>query len=370
MPVANKWAYFDHACVAPVPRPAAAAIRQWCDESMEDGDVVWKRWESQHESLRRLTAEVIHCGEQEVALVPNTTFGINLVADGLDWREGDNVVIPGHEFPSNLYPWMSLESRGVELRVVDLDGDRVDPNRIADACDSRTRIVSASWVGYASGFRLNPAEIAQVAHDHGAHFFLDAIQGLGVFPLDVREMNVDFMAADGHKWLLGPEGAGVFYARRELLDELRPMNVGWSSVKQGNDFSNINLDVRDAARRYEGGTQNMVGFIGLNASLKMLYEFGLRHDRSPLADQVLAYADLVSKELESAGAAVYRSQDQATKSGIVSFEMPGQDGGLLKKKLLAAGVVISERGGRLRVSAHGYNNQSDLERMIETLENR
>ena len=144
------------------------------------------------------------------------------------------------------------------------------PNRIADACDDRTRIVSASWVGYASGARLDPAEISKVAHDAGALFFLDAIQGLGVFPLDVEETGIDFLAADGHKWMIGPEGAGVFYSRQEHLQMLRPMNVGWNSVKQGNDFSNVDLKVRDAARRYEGGTQNMAGFIGLGASLELL----------------------------------------------------------------------------------------------------
>ena len=367
MPVANKWAYFDHACVAPIPQPAAVAIRKWCTESLEDGDVVWKGWEHQHEQLRQLTAKVINASEHEIALIPNTTFGINLVADGYAWQAGDNVVLPAHEFPSNLYPWMALESRGVELRVVELDGDRVDPQRIAEACDERTRVVSASWIGYASGFRLNPADIAEVAHDHDALFFLDAIQGLGVFPLDVAEMGVDFMAADGHKWLLGPEGAGVFYCRRELLDRLRPMNLGWNSVKQGNDFSRVDLDIRDTARRYEGGTQNMVGFIGLNASLQLLHDFGLRHDCSPIADRVLEYAEEVCAALETVGASIHRSEHANAKSGIVSFELPGRDANLLKKKLAVAGVVISERGGRMRISAHCYNNQTDIDRLIEAL---
>ncbi len=367
MPVSRKWAYFDHACVAPIPQVSADAISKWCNESLTEGDVVWKRWERQHEELRDLTAEVINARREEVALVPNTTFGINLVADGFAWKSGDNVVLPSHEFPSNVYPWMALEKRGVEVRIVELDGNRVDANRISDACDNRTRIVSASWIGYASGYRLDPTEIAKVAHDNGALFFLDAIQGLGVFPIDVQATGVDFLAADGHKWLIGPEGAGVFYCRQELLQLLRPMNVGWNSVKQGNDFSNVKLDVRDAAQRYEGGTQNMVGFIGLNASLRLLADYGLGFQSSAIGVQVLQYADQLVAALETVGGKVFSDLNDNSKSGIISFEVPGKESFALKKHLLSQGVVISERGGRLRLSAHCYNDQNDIDRMVEAI---
>jgi cysteine desulfurase/selenocysteine lyase len=367
MPVARKWAYFDHACVAPIPRPAFDAISKWASESMLEGDTVWTGWDRQHEQLRDLTAQTINAASEEIALIPNTTFGINLVADGFHWTEGDNVVLPGHEFPSNLYPWMALKTRGVELRQVELDGNRVCPNRLADACDDRTRIISASWVGYGSGYRIDPAEIAAVAHDHGALFFLDAIQGLGVFPLDVQATGVDFLAADGHKWLIGPEGAGLFYCRREHLNRLRPMNVGWNSVKQGNDFANVNLDVRDMARRYEGGTQNMAGFIGLNASLRLLTEFGLSHDRSLVGDQVLSMTDKILSAFDRIGAKVLSERDDDSKSGIVSFEVPGKSSERLKSHLFANGVVVSQRQGRLRTSAHCYNDDTDIDRLIESI---
>jgi cysteine desulfurase/selenocysteine lyase len=367
MPVARKWAYLDHACVAPIPQPAFEAMNKYATELLLEGDTVWLDWERQHEALRRLTAQTINSAPEEIALVPNTTFGINLVADGFPWTAGDNVVLPAHEFPSNLYPWMALAERGVEMRVVELDGQRVCANRIAEACDSRTRIVSASWIGYGSGYRLDPAEIAQVAHDHGALFFLDAIQGLGVFPLDVAATQVDFLAADGHKWLIGPEGAGIFYCRREHLNVLRPMNVGWNSVKQGNDFANIKLDVRDMARRYEGGTQNMAGFIGLGASLKLLTEFGLAHDRSAVGAQVLAVTDQILSAFDAAGVKVLSDRDEKSKSGIVSFEVPGKSSEKLKSHLYNNGVVVSQRQGRLRTSAHCYNNGNDVDRLIEAI---
>ena len=367
MPVAKKWAYLDHACVAPIPQPAFDAINKYATELLLEGDTVWLDWERQHEALRRLTAQTINSIPEEIALVPNTTFGINLVADGFPWTSGDNVVLPAHEFPSNLYPWMALEKRGVEVRVVELDGQRVCANRIADACDSRTRIISASWIGYGSGYRLDPAEIARVAHDHGALFFLDAIQGLGVFPLDVAATQVDFLAADGHKWLIGPEGAGIFYCRREHLNALRPMNVGWNSVKQGNDFANVKLDVRDMARRYEGGTQNMGGFIGLGASLKLLTDFGLAHDRSAVGDQVLVVTDQILSAFDAAGVKILSDCDEKSKSGIVSFEVPGKSSEKLKSHLYNKGVVVSQRQGRLRTSAHCYNNGNDIDQLIEAI---
>jgi selenocysteine lyase/cysteine desulfurase len=367
MPVARKWAYLDHACVAPIPQPAFDAMHKYATELLLEGDTVWLDWERQHEALRRLAAQTINSAPEEIALVPNTTFGINLVADGYPWTAGDNVVLPAHEFPSNLYPWMALAERGVEMRVVELDGQRVCANRIAEACDSRTRMVSASWIGYGSGYRLDPAEIANVAHDHGALFFLDAIQGLGVFPLDVAATQVDFLAADGHKWLIGPEGAGIFYCRREHLNVLRPMNVGWNSVKQGNDFANVKLDVRDMARRYEGGTQNMAGFIGLGASLKLLTDFGLAHDRSAIGAQVLAVTDQILSAFDQAGVKVLSDRDEKSKSGIVSFEVPGKSSEKLKSHLYKNGVVVSQRQGRLRTSAHCYNDGNDIDRLIEAI---
>ena len=367
MPVARKWAYFDHACVAPIPQVAGDAIANWNQQALLEGDVVWPDWHAQHEELRSRAAELVHAATDEIALIPNTTFGINLVADGYPWRTGDNIVMPDHEFPSNVYPWMALESRGVEIRRVELDGHRVDAGRVADACDDRTRIVSASWVGYASGYRIDPTEIAKVAHDAGALFFLDAIQGMGVHPLDVKATGVDFLAADGHKWMLGPEGAGLFYCRREHLNLLRPMNVGWNSVKHGCDFSTLKLDYRESANRYEGGTQNMVGFIGLNASLKLLMEFGLSSSHSPIGEQVLAYSDKVCEALDSVGAKVLSDRAEEAKSGIVSFEVPGRPAEQLCLDLREKGVVVSQRADRLRISAHCYNDLNDLDRLVEAL---
>ncbi len=367
MPVVRRWAYFDHAAVAPISAPAQRAVLTWAEQTTYEGDTVWSCWDEGVERVRDVAGRLIGADSEEIALVPNTTAGISLVAEGFPWREGDNVVTVAGEFPSNLYPWMNLADRGVSERRVEPHGVAIDPNRIAEACDERTRIVAVSWVGYATGWRIDVAEMARVAHDRGALLFLDAIQGLGVFPINVRSADVDFLAADGHKWMLGPEGAGLFYIRREHLDLLRPLGVGWHSVVHARDFSRIELDVRREAARYEGGSQNMVGFLGLGASLELLSALGLTPDESPLAERVLEIGDLACGRLSQIGAKIVSSREGDRRSGIISFELPGKDPMRAAHRCTELGVALSCRGGRLRISPHAYTNEEDVDRLIEAL---
>jgi len=367
MPITRRWAYLDHAATAPLSGPASEAMQAWSRQAAECGDTVWPEWENRANQVRRTAAELIGAAAEEVALVPNTTAGINLVAEGFPWREGDNVVTLANEFPSNLYPWMNLASRGVEARRVPVEGGRVALDRIADACDARTRIISASWIGYASGWRMDLDALVALAHARGVLVFLDAIQGLGVFPIDVQRLGVDFLAADGHKWLLGPEGAGLFYVRREHLALLRPLSVGWNSVVVAHDFSRIDLNLRSDAARYEGGSRNMAGLAALGASLDLLAGLGLRADRSPLADRVLDLTDDAVAGLEAIGAVVHSCREPARRSGILAFELPGRNPADVRRRCLQAGVVLSVRGGNLRISPHAYNDAEDLGRLIEVL---
>ncbi len=367
MPVAERWAYFDHAAVAPISRPAHEAIARWSRQALEQGHAASGESAAALERVRATAARILGADPAEIALVPNTSAGINLVAEGFPWQAGDNVVTLAGEFPSNLYPWMNLAARGVEVRRVDPGGVELDLGRIADACDARTRIVAASWVGYATGFRVDVDALAEAAHRRGALLFLDAIQGLGVFPLDVRRTPVDFLAADGHKWLLGPEGAGLLYLRREHLDRLRPLNLGWNSVVRTGDSYPSELALLPTAARYEGGSLNMPGFLGLGASLEMLAGFGLSARESPLAGRVLELAAAVVPRLEQAGAVVAGSRADGKRSGIVSFDLPGRDLAAARRRCLEAGVVLSLREGRLRVSPHAYNDEGDVERLLEAL---
>jgi selenocysteine lyase/cysteine desulfurase len=285
------------------------------------------------------------------------------VAEGLDWRAGDNVVTLADEFPTNLYPWMNLAKLGVETRLVPTEEGRVIPEQIAEYCDDRTRVVSVSWVGYANGCRRALKPIADAAHDCGALFLVDAIQGLGVFPLDVKAQEIDALAADGHKWLLGPEGAGIAYIHPGWLDRLRPVGIGWNSVINAGHFDEIDLRLKPHAGRYEGGTYNMPGFIGLGASLDLLMSLGVNN----LAAAILEFTDTACTELTEIGAVIHSPREGDERSGIISFEMPGQNPQDLRKRCLAQGVALNCRAGRLRLSAHGYNNADDLERLLASL---
>ncbi len=369
MPAAERWACFDHAAVAPLSRPAAAALTAWRDEALNDGNADWLRWARECETTRATAAELIGAQPEEIALVPNTTAGITLISEGLDWRQGDNIVTLADEFPSNVYPWFNLQDRGVETRRVPTEkSGLLDLNRLAEACDERTRIVSVSWVGYATGYRHDVRQIVDIAHQHGALMFLDAIQGLGVFPLDVNGLQIDFLAADGHKWMLGPEGAGVAYIRREHLDCLRPFNLGWHSVVQS-DYTQIELKLKPSAARYEGGSQNMAGMLALGASLKLLRELG----QDNVAAAVLDITDLACARLAEIGATIISDRrldhrDGEQRSGIVAFEVTGCDPMELKKHCLARKVSLSCRAGRLRISPHAYNNEMDLDQLVEAME--
>jgi cysteine desulfurase/selenocysteine lyase len=363
MPVAEKWAYFDHAAVAPLPGPTRRALADWAGEATENGDVGWTAWSRQVEALRELSAEMIGAQPGEIALVRNTTEGINLVAEGFPWQAGDNCVTLADEFPSNQYPWMHLAGRGVETRRVPADEGRASLDRLAAACDRRTRMVTVSWVSYSSGWRNDVDRLAEIAHGCGALLFLDAIQALGVFPLDVRRTPVDFLAADGHKWLLGPEGAGIFFTRREHLDLLRPIGVGWNSVVHSDDFGRIELVFKDSAARYEGGSKNVAGMIALLASLRLLARFGAR----ALAERIGQITDLACRRLAEIGAVIYSDRSVEHKSGIVAFELPGKDPDVVRQRCLEAGVVLSCRAGRLRISPHAYNDPSDVDRLVEAL---
>ena len=370
MPIAEQFAYFDHAAVAPISGRAANAMATWLQQAAEQGDALWPQWAGEVEATRNLTAELLGTSSQQIALVPNTSMGINIVAHGFPWNAGDNIVTLSNEFPANQYPWMNLRDQGVEVRVVDVKNVAVDIQQILDICDARTRLITVSWVSFCTGYRMQLKELIATAHARGILVFLDAIQGIGVFPLDVEQLDVDFVAADGHKWMLGPEGAGIFYLKQSHLDLLRPVMVGWNSVKRPFDFDKINWQPRPTATRFEGGSNNMVGLIGLGASLSLLKELGLTSKVSPIAEQILDYIAVARTALIDLGAELFGPEDRAHQSGILSFDFPREDLSRVRQLCMDNRVVLSCRGGRLRISPHAYNNQDDLDRLLNVLSDR
>ena len=361
-PITSRWAYFDHAAVAPVSKPAQQAMLAWAADMVENGDVHEGQWVRRVEQVRRLAGQLINADPLDIAFVKNTSEGIGIVAEGLAWRDGDNVVTAAEEYPSNLYPWLNLVQRGVEVRMVPSRDRKVCIEDIRKAIDARTRLVSLSFVEFASGYRNNLDDIAALCRERGIYFFVDAIQGLGVMPLDVQKTLVDFLSSDGHKWLVGPEGAGIFYIRRNLVDLLHPIGVGWNSVVRSRDFGKIDFELKPHAGRWESGSLNVAGITALGASLELLLSIGI----SAVSERVLALTQHFCDKSLQAGFDVYSVRSAGERSGIVSVIV---DGSLpeLVKLCRERGIIVNKRAGRLRVSPHFYNTHEELDRLIDLM---
>ncbi len=362
-PVTRRWAFFDHAAVAPLSAPAQRAFVEYAADLAENGDVHESLWVRRVGEVRKLSARLLNADALDVAFVKNTSEGVGIVAEGFPWQPGDNIVTAAEEYPANIYPWMNLARRGVELRLVPSRGNRIAVDDIRALIDARTRLVSLSFVEFASGFRNDLDRIGALCRERGIFFFVDAIQGLGVFPLDVSRTPIDALSADGHKWLLAPEGAGVFWIRREWVDRLQPIGVGWHSVVNATDFSKIDFTLKPHAGRWESGTLNVPGIHALGASLELLLGQGI----DAVAARVLELTDHLCERAKSAGLEVFSSRLPGEQSGIVSLTAPG-DARALVKRCKDAGIVINLRAGRLRVSPHCYNSHEEIDRLVQTLQ--
>ncbi len=360
-PVAKTWAFLDHAAVCPIPDTAVAALTEFGQRIAEHGIADILHWVKRCGEVRDLAARLVNApSPDDICFVPNTTTGIGLIAEGFPWRPGDNVVLAAEEYPSNQYPWLNLQDRGVEVRRVPSRGNRVELDDVRATVDARTRVLSASFVEFGSGFRNDLDALGELCRERGAFFFVDAIQGLGVFPLDVRRTPVDALAADGHKWLLGPEGAGVFYLRREWVDRLHPIGVGAHSVVNPFEYGTIDFRLKPHAGRYEGGALNLPGITALGASLQLLLDAGTEN----VARRVLELTDYLCDRAAAAGLDVFSSRRPGDKSGIVSLTVPGAEPKDVVKRCRAAGVIVNARLGRVRVSPHAYNTEAEIDRFV------
>ncbi len=265
-PIVNQWNFLNHAAVAPISARAAAALETYARDASCHAYLTGQ-WYAKADEARARAARLMSATAEEIAFVKNTSEGLAFVANGLEWKAGDEVLGTAVEYPANVYPWMNLARLGVKhVRVPERNG-RIDLDEFLSAVTLRTRMVALSHVQYASGFRSDLGRIGAFCRERGILFCVDAIQSLGILPVDVRAMNIDFLSADGHKWLLGPEGCGVFFCRRELIPSLRP-EVGWLNVVNALDYGNYDFTLRDDAKRFECGSYNIPGILALNASLK------------------------------------------------------------------------------------------------------
>ena len=362
-PVTEKFIYMDHAGVGPLSTDMVFAAQRRLEQTMNTGILDAPYWEDDVQNCRAMYAELIGARPDEVSLIDSTCQGVNLVANGLSFRSGDNIVCADLEYPANVYPWWNLKGLGVETRMVKSRGGRLERQDLFDAMDARTRLLALSFVEFTNGFRNNLAVIGAECRKRNVRFFVDAVQGLGVLRMNVHEMQIDFLAAASKKWLLCPGGKGVFFVRSELLDELRVTTVGAGSVVNATEYLNYDLTFVAGARRLGGGMDAPAAYAATRAMLAMFCGLGLEF----IETRVLELTDRLCEGLARLGYVVDSHRDHGEKSGIVAFHHRRRASSRLSDRLREKHVVHTHRYDMIRLSPHFYNTADEVDRVLKAL---
>ena len=359
-PIVKNRAFLNHAGISPLPKPAVEAMRKHVEEFSEFGTI-----SSDINEGKGLFAKLIGAEPNEIALVPNTSTGLNIVANMLDYPTGSNVVVTDLEFPSVVYPWLRSKL-GVKVRYVKNVDGKILLEDMERAVDNQTVAVAISHVEYVNGFRHDLGSLARIAHEHGALLVVDAIQSAGAIPINVKRDDVDFLTASCYKWLLGPAGAGFLYVRKELIERFEPPLVGWASVKpevfETIEFWDIwNLRLSETASRFEVGELGLVNFVGATAVLQLLLDVGIAN----IERRILSLTDHLIEAVKERGFKLQTPEEKGCRSGIVNFliDNPGER----VKKLREMGIIVSARAKGIRVSPHFYNTGEEIDRLTTAL---
>jgi selenocysteine lyase/cysteine desulfurase len=367
IPVADGKAFLAHAGVCAVPRRVAEAMAHYALNCTQgDQETLLPLFKIR--KTRELAAKLLNARTEEIAFVGPTTLALSYVANGLQFRKRDNVLIYHDDYPSNVYPWMALSERGVEVRLMNVrELGKIRAVDVQGQVDENTRLVALASCHFVSGWRINIPAIGKFLRERGVLFCVDAIQTVGAFPTSVEY--IDFLAADAHKWLLGPCAAGILYVRKEVQDRLRPTVLGWNNVKCPHFVAQEQIVFHDTAHRYEAGTDNLIGIVGLHAAMELLLEVGVENITAELLRK---RAWLVPALQEKGFTVLQPNAPPENASGILTFFRPGSEMRDLHQKLEAANIITSLRADRsgqqyLRLSPHFYNTDQELKRTVEIL---
>ncbi|MFO1518734.1 MAG: aminotransferase class V-fold PLP-dependent enzyme [bacterium] len=364
-PVTRNFVYLNHAAVAPLSLNTADAIAHFTEQALHLGYTAGPEWHARMEGVREKSATLVGAKPSEIAFTKNTSHGISLIVRGIKWKPRDEIIISDVEFPANVYPWMSLEPMGVILKKIPCEKGELQLDRLRTLVTSRTRLVSLSSVQYGNGYRLPLAEVGKFCRERGIYFLVDAIQSLGAFPLDVQRSSIDFLTADAHKWMLGPEGIGIFYMREDLIEKIEPTLLGWNSVMDPLSFDKIDFTLRKDAKRFEEGSHNTLSLYALDGCLDLLFQVGV--DR--IAERILYLTDLLIQGLQALKLNVTCSLKPEYRSGIVTFQIHGDEKGKklaqLERHLFSQKIYASVRRGNLRISPHFYNSEEEIQTALD-----
>ncbi|MEW5009114.1 MAG: aminotransferase class V-fold PLP-dependent enzyme [Cycloclasticus sp.] len=357
--------YLNHAAVAPWPVRAEQAVNAFCRENVTIGSKKYANWLKVESRLKSQLAELIHASSvDEIALVKNTSEALSFVAYGLSWSAGDNIVTSDEEFPSNMIPWESLAEQGVTVKKTPLKNSSDPTAKLIEQIDVNTRLLTISSVQYASGLRVDLERLGEACQQKGVLFCIDAIQSVGAFEVDVQRYQADFMMADGHKWLLGPEGLGFFYCRKQTIDKLKLTQFGWHMVEDMGNYDTPLWETAASARRFECGSPNMLSIHALSASISLLLEIGMPR----VEKNVISRADYIINKVQQQPQLKLLTQAEPDGNNIVVFNTLEAKLDELFSYLTEHGVVCAKRGGGIRFSAHFYTPNAVIDRAFALID--
>ncbi|HIF51071.1 MAG TPA: aminotransferase class V-fold PLP-dependent enzyme [Thiotrichaceae bacterium] len=356
--------YLNHAAVSPWPLRTSNAVIAFAKENSRFGAENYLTWLETEKTLRGQLQRLINApSTDDIALLKNTSEALSVVAEGLNWESGDNIVSSNEEFPSNRFPWLAQAKHGVEFREVDIANDSPEQSLIT-ACDNKTRLLTISSVEYGSGRRINLEKIGQFCSANNILFCVDAIQSLGALPFDVQAINADFVMADAHKWMLGPEGIAIFYCKKSVRDSLELHQFGWHMVKDVGNYAAKDWQAADSAQRFECGSPNMLGIHALSASLSLIEEVGIENISDNIINNVFYIIDNI-KNIH--GLSFISPVEKPHYAGIVTFKIENQDMSEIYTKLMNNKVICANRAGGLRFSPHFYTSLEKIDKSLEVL---
>lgn len=369
-PLRDGLIYLNHAAVGVWPRRTAEAVKAFADENMRQGAADYPVWMKTERELRGRLARLVNAaGTDDIALLKNTSEGLSLIAYGLAWQPGENIVTTDQEFPSNRIVWESLQERGVALRKADISG--ADPEgAIIELIDEKTRLLTVSSVQFGTGLRLNLKCLGEACRARGVLFCVDAIQSLGALCFDAPVVHADFVVADGHKWMLGPEGLALFYSTPQARDALRLSQYGWHMVEAMGDFDRADWAPARSARRFEPGSPNMPGIYALNASLSVLEEQGMAEVERQVLSLARMAMEVVSRDPQLE---LLTPAEPGRHGGIVTFRcrrLDREGHQALWRTLMKSGVICAARDGGIRFSPHFYNSEENIATAFDLLRRR
>ncbi|MBV9055197.1 MAG: aminotransferase class V-fold PLP-dependent enzyme [Candidatus Eremiobacteraeota bacterium] len=361
--VTRDYVYLNHASAGVLPNSSIAAIEKFARGSGAAGVLSTFAYDLRMSEYRERIGRFIGADGDEIAMIPATGAGANVIALGLDWKPGDEVLLADDDFPANVVPWLALRRHGVAVRFVRIREGRLTPDRLRTEISPRTRVVALSWVSYADGYRHDLAALAEVAHRSGALLCVDAMQGLGALPLDVRAGNLDAVYAGGAKWMLALHGIGFLFVARELRERLALAMPGWRSMRDMWDFHNYDQPYAQDAMRFEGGTPNLLGTLSIVSAIELFERAGT----AQIAAHIAGLTDRLCDGLQRIGARLVTVRGQLASSGIVTFEMPGRDSIEIGRSLERQSIITTYRSSGIRVSPHGYNTEAEIDAALDAL---